>query len=81
MSDRQLFHIAAIVSAIADCGGTAPRSPVYLALGEDFSYFLALEGVMKRAGLITATSSTVRLTSLGHQKARELRALLEAPNN
>lgn len=69
--------LAALVTTLADMPDNwSPRTPVYLALGMDIDKYTAFESAVSRAGLVTVTNDTIKLTADGKALADKINAAL-----
>ena len=74
MNQKELvLAVAAVVSAAAEFD-FCPCTSAYMALGCDMGKWEVVRSVCVRAGFITCTPSTYRLTEKGKQLAEEINA-------
>lgn len=71
-SKKSVLDLAAVTVTIAECGGWAPKSPVFLALGCDMARLERVEALGKKLGWLEVTAEMIRLTDIGKDRAAAL---------
>jgi len=70
--------ISAILTTLLDVDPEpAPASSIYMALGCDHSLYESVSLSLATNGLVVKTSTTLALTDLGREKAKELQAIYD----
>lgn len=70
-------YLCAVLTTLADLDGQpAPRSSLYLALNMEIARFEMIETLLTKAGLVTVTSETMKLTDAGRAMVVKIKAAI-----
>ena len=78
MNKQLIIKLAMIVSTLGEStepGQSVPASPLYLALGSNYSEFATIASVGEQVGWLKTTPERVKLTPAGREKAKAFQAL------
>ncbi len=79
MTKKEVYvHVAAVLTALLEAGGSAPASVVYLAMGMDMARYETIRDLMVSAKYIVATTEQLTLTEDGRATAIRLNEALAA---